>query len=52
MAQAAGDEALMAWLEGAPGTLTLRSQGAAAPVERIARERCAARFGFQRLPAP
>jgi hypothetical protein len=46
------DEALMAWLEGAPGTLALRYQGKTAPVERIARAAVAARFGFQRLPAP
>jgi hypothetical protein len=46
------DEALMAWLEGAPGTLTLRYQGEMAPVERIAQHAVAARFGFQRLPAP
>jgi hypothetical protein len=50
--KAAGDEALMAWLEGAPGTLELRCQGRLAPVERIARGDVAARFGFQRLPAP
>ena len=50
--KAAGDEALMAWLDGAPGTLTLRCQGQLAPVERIARDDVAARFGFQRLPAP
>jgi hypothetical protein len=46
------DEALMAWLEGAPGTLALRYQGRLAPVERIARGEVAARFGFQRVPAP
>jgi hypothetical protein len=50
--KAAGDEALMAWLEGAPGTLVLRYQGQQAPVERIARGDVAAHFGFQRLPAP
>jgi hypothetical protein len=48
---AAADEALMAWLEGAPGSLALRWQGQPAPVERIARDAVAARFGFQRLPA-
>jgi hypothetical protein len=47
-----GDEALMAWLEGAPGTLALRFQGRLVTVERIARGDVAARFGFQRLPAP
>lgn len=50
--KAAGDEALMAWLEGAPGTLALRFQGQLAQVERIARDEVAARFGFQRRPAP
>ncbi len=50
--KAAADDALMAWLEGAPGTLALRCQGQRAPVERIARGEVAARFGFQRLPAP
>jgi hypothetical protein len=48
--KAAGDEALMGWLEGAPGTLTLRCQGQVAPVERIAGDAVAARFGFERLP--
>jgi hypothetical protein len=48
---AVADEALMAWLEGAPGSLSLRWAGRSAPVERIARDAVAARFGFQRLPA-
>ena len=42
----------MAWLEGAPVTLALRYQGHLAPVERIARDAVATRFGFRRLPAP
>jgi hypothetical protein len=46
----AGDEALMAWLEGTPGDLALCWQGVRAPVERIARVEVAERFGFQRLP--
>jgi hypothetical protein len=46
----AGDEALMAWLEGGPGDLALCWQGARAPVEWIARVEVAERFGFQRLP--
>ena len=46
-----GDDALMAWLEGAPGELALCWQGARAPVERIARVEVAERFGFKRLPA-
>lgn len=48
---AVDDDALMAWLEGAPGSLTLRWQGRLAPVARIARDAVAGRFGFQRLPA-
>jgi hypothetical protein len=48
---AVADEALMAWLDGAPGSLSLRWAGRSAPVERIARDAVAARFGFQRLPA-
>jgi hypothetical protein len=50
--KAAGDEALMAWLEGAQGELQLCCQDRLAPVDRIARADVAARFGFQRLPAP
>ena len=49
---APSDEALMAWLEGAAGSLLLRVQGQSAPVERIARDSVPQRFGFQRLPAP
>jgi hypothetical protein len=49
--KAAADEALMAWLEGTPGTLGLRYHDQLAPVERIARDAVAAQFGFQRLPA-
>jgi hypothetical protein len=50
--QPAGDEALLAWIEGGAGTLTLRWRGAAVPVERIARDALPARFGFVRVPAP
>jgi len=46
------DDALMAWLEGAAGSLAWRYQHQAVPVERIAHDAVAARFGFQRLPAP
>jgi hypothetical protein len=49
---APSDDALMAWLEGAAGSVLLRVQGQAVPVERIAREAVPQRFGFQRLPAP
>ena len=48
---AVDDDALMAWLEGAPGSLTLRWASQSAPVERIAHDAVAALFGFQRLPA-
>ena len=46
------DDALMAWLEGTAGSLAWRYQGQTVPVERIARDAVATRFGFQRLPAP
>lgn len=47
----AGDEALMGWIEGGNGTMTLRYRGAAVPVERIKREELPQRFGFVRAPA-
>jgi hypothetical protein len=50
--QPAGDEALMRWLDGGAGSLTLRWQGQAVPVERIGAEDLAQRFGFVREPAP
>jgi hypothetical protein len=46
------DEALMAWLGGAPGALTLRHRGQLVEVEPIARDAVPERFGFRRLPAP
>ncbi len=49
---AASDDALMAWLEGAPGEMMLRYAGQLAPVERLAADAIAARLGFERLPAP
>ena len=48
----AGDEALMAWIEGGSGSMTLRYRGAQVPVERIKREELARRFGFVRAPVP
>jgi hypothetical protein len=48
----ASDEALMAWLDGASGKLTLRYRGAPVAVNRIARADIPARFGFTRVPAP
>jgi hypothetical protein len=50
--QPAGDDALMRWLGGGAGNLTLRWQGQTVPVERIGGEDLAQRFGFVRLPAP
>lgn len=47
----ASDEALMGWLGGGTGQLTLRYKGHAAPVERIAREDVATRMRFVRMPA-
>jgi hypothetical protein len=46
------DDALVAWLGGAPGVLVLRYREDPVPVERIARDSVAARFHFQRLPTP
>jgi hypothetical protein len=46
----AGDDALMAWLAGADGHLTLRWQGQALPVERLAADEAPQRFGFVRRP--
>jgi hypothetical protein len=48
----AGDEALMRWLDGGAGTLSLRWRGASVSVERVEREALAQRFGFVRTPAP
>lgn len=46
------DEALMAWLEGAQGTMTLRYQGRAVEVRRIAGDTLEREFKFVRLPMP
>lgn len=47
----AGDDALMAWLDGGAGALTLRcAEGRAIPVQRIRREQVATQFGFVRHP--
>ncbi|MDQ1833152.1 DUF2946 family protein [Massilia scottii] len=48
----ASDEALMGWLEGDAGQLTLHYKDQAAPVERIARAQVAAQLQFVRMPAP
>ena len=52
--KAAGDEALLAWLDGAPGRLTISFGNSAievdVDVEHIAADEVPARFGFRRLP--
>lgn len=49
---AASDEALLAWIDGAPGALTLAYRGARVAVARIKQAEVPAHFGFVRLPAP
>ena len=48
----ASGDALMAWLDGAPGNMQLNYRGQTVPVERVARDSIAQRFGFVRAPAP
>jgi len=48
----AGDDALMRWLDGGAGTLTLRWRGASVPAERVERATLAQRFGFEPVPTP
>ncbi|NHZ90866.1 DUF2946 family protein [Massilia sp. CCM 8733] len=50
--KSASDEALMGWLDGGAGQLTLRYKDQAAPVERIGRDEVATRLRFVRMPAP
>ena len=50
--QAAGDDALLAWLDGAPGDLSLHYQSRNILVGRIDSATVPERFGFSRLPAP
>ena len=50
--QAVGDEDLLAWLDGAAGTLVLRHHAQAIEVQRILHADVAGRFGFVRLPEP
>ena len=50
--QPAGDAALMRWLDGGAGTLTLRWRGNTIPAERVVRDELPQRFGFVRTPAP
>lgn len=46
------DDALLDWLAGTPGTLSLHYLGRRIPVEPIAHEQVSARFHFTRLPGP
>jgi hypothetical protein len=48
----AGDEALMAWLDGSPGEIEMPFLERLVPVQRIVAADVPARFGFQRAPAP
>jgi len=48
----ASDEAVMAWLEGGDGDLTLPWNGARLVVERVVGADVPQRFGFNRIPAP
>ena len=48
----ASDEAVMAWLEGGDGDLTLPWNGTRLVVERVADDDVPQRFGFNRIPAP
>ena len=45
-------DALLGWLEGAAGKMQLDYRGQTVPVERVARDSVAQRFGFVRMPAP
>ncbi len=47
---AISDEALLAWLDGAAGTLSLRFNGQRVDLQRIASNMLASRFGFVRIP--
>lgn len=49
--RAPGDDALLAWLAGAPGALTLRQEEVRLPVQRIGHGQAPARFGFDPAPA-
>jgi hypothetical protein len=48
----ADDEAVMAWLDGKAGALSLELRGASIPMQRIAGAQLATQFGFVRLPQP
>jgi hypothetical protein len=45
------EERMLAWLDGAPGSLTLLQAGRVVDVHRLADENLAQRFGFIALPA-
>ena len=46
----ANDDALMRWLDGGAGELSLRWRGNSVPAERVVREDMPQRFGFVRTP--
>ncbi|WLI88590.1 DUF2946 family protein [Massilia sp. R2A-15] len=48
----AGDDALLAWLDGSPGEIGLPILKQVVPVQRIRAADVPARFGFARAPAP
>jgi hypothetical protein len=48
----ASSDALLGWLDGQPGTMQLSYRGTLVPVQRVARDSLAQRFGFVRVPAP
>ena len=47
----ANDDALMRWLDGGAGELTLGWRGNSIPAERVVREELPQRFGFVRMPS-
>ncbi|MET1116304.1 MAG: DUF2946 family protein [Comamonas sp.] len=50
--EAVAGDALLGWLDGAPGNMQLDYRGQTVPVERVARDDIARRFGFVKVPAP
>ena len=50
--KSASGDALLGWLDGAPGNMQLDYRGRTVPVERVVRDSIAQRFGFVRAPVP